>query len=185
VRKGSTKLKESTRQRKHDEKLAELLGITLEDVLASREQEERDDKVLEAQAVMLFLEKPEAFIQKICKECGQHFLTTYSFVSDCSSPCRIKALARIGITWNPMHNQSERWARAQIPTGYSIPPKALEILIAIAQEQQQAQEQAECVTDEPHELSQHTEQSKTEPQIDQVVWPPELDSFSIPDFSLE
>lgn len=177
-------MKESTRQRKHDEKLAELLGIPLEEVLASREQEERDDKVLEATAVLLFLEHPEAFIQKICKECQELFLTTYQFVSECSSPCRSKALARIGIDWNPMHNQVERWARAKIPTGYTIPPKALEILLTIAQEQQQAQEQADCETDEPDESTQDTEQSKTEPRIDQVVWPHELDSFEVPDFSI-
>ena len=178
-------MKESTRQRKHDEKLAQLLGITVEEVRASREQEERDDKVLEAQAVSLFLEKPEAFIQKICKECGEHFLTTYQFVSECSSPCRSKALARIGIDWNPMHNQVERWARAQIPTGYTIPPKALQILLAIAQEQQQAQELADCATDEPHELSLYTEQSKNGSHIDLVESLPELNFPEFPDFSLE
>lgn len=178
-------MKESTRQRKHDEKLAELLGITLEEVLASREQEERDDKVLEAQAVQLFLEKPEAFIQKFCKECNQIFLTTYKFVSDCSSACRAKALAKIGITWNPMHNQTERWARAQIPTGYSIPPKALEILLTIAQEQQQALELVECATDEPPELNQYTEQSKIEPHTSPVESLPELDFSGFPDFSFE
>jgi hypothetical protein len=178
-------LKESTRQRRHDEKLAELLGITLEEVLASREQEERDDKVLEATSVQLFLEHPDAFIQKICKECGEHFLTTYTFVSDCSSACRAKALARIGITWNPMHNQVERWARAQIPTGYSIPPKALEILLSIAQEQQLAQELAECATDEQHELNQHTEQSKNGLRTTLVESLPELDFPEFPDFSLE
>lgn len=184
MRKGFTRLKESTRQLRHDKKLAELLGISLEDVQASREQEERDDKVLEATAVMLFLEHPEAFIQKICKECGQHFLTTYQFVSDCSSPCRSKSLERIGITWNPMHNQTERWSRAKIPTGYSIPPKALEILLAIAQEQREAQQASECETDEQRELNQHTEQSKNGLHTDPVESLLESVDFEVPDFSL-
>lgn len=175
-------MKESTKQRKHDEKLAELLGISLEEVLASREQEERDDKVLEATATLLLLEHPEAFIQKICKECHGLFLTTYRFVAECSSTCRSKALARIGIDWNPMHNQTERWARAKIPTGYTIPPKALEILLAIAQEQQREQELADCETDERHEEIQHTEQSKIELHTDQVESLLELDSFEVPDF---
>lgn len=182
VKKGSTRLKESTRQLRHDKKLAELLGITLEDVQASREQEERDDKVLEAASVQLFLEHPDAFIQKICKECGEHFLTTYKFVSDCSSACRSKALEKIGIIWNPMHNQAERWSRAKIPTGYTIPPKALEILLTIAQDQQEALN-VDCATDEPSELNQYTEQLKTEPHtsLDSLLL--ELDSDGVPDFS--
>lgn len=177
-------MKESTRQRRHDEKLAELLGITYEDVLASREQEERDDKVLEGSAVLLFLEHPNAFIQKFCKECGEHFLTTYQFVSECSNACRAKNLARIGITWNPMHNQSERWSRAKIPTGYTIPPKALQILLELAREQEEAQQQSDCVTDEPNESSLYTEQSKNGLHTDPVESPLELVDFEVPDFSL-
>lgn len=177
-------MKESTRQRRHDEKLAELLGISIEEVLASREQEERDDKVLEAQAVQLFLEHPEAFIEKSCKVCNSKFLTTYRFVSDCSSPCRSKALDLIGISWNPMHNQVERWTRSKIPTGYTIPPKALEILLVIAQEQQLAQEQAECETVEPPVENQYTEQLNGESHTDPVESLLELDSFEVPDFSL-
>lgn len=177
-------MKESTKQRRHDEKLAELLGIPLEDVLASREQEERDDKTLEAQAVLLFLEHPEAFIQKICKECGSLFLTTYRFVSNCSLQCMIKSLKSIGVDWNPMHNRVDRWRRAKIPAGYSIPPKALEILLAIAQEQQEAQEQADCETDEPHESNLYTEQSKNEPRTDLAELPLELEMLEVPDFSL-
>ena len=176
-------MKESIKQLRHDKKLAELLGISLEEVQASREKEERDDNALEAQAILLFLEHPDAYIDKVCKECGEHFLTTYKFVSDCSSPCRSKNLERIGITWNPMHNQVDRWHRAKIPTGYTIPPKALEILLAIAQEQQKAQ-QADCETDEPHELNQYTEQSKNELQIDLTELPLELGMIEVPDFSL-
>lgn len=177
-------MKESTKQRRHDERLAELLGIPLEEVLASREKEERDDKILEAQSVLLFLEHPDAYMQKRCKECGEYFLTTYKFVSDCSSACRSRSLERIGILWNPFRNQTERWRRAKIPTGYTIPPKALQILLAIAQDQQEAQEKIDCETDEPRESTQYTEQSKNESQIDPAEWPPELESFEVPDFSL-
>jgi len=181
---GSTKLKESTKQRRHEERLARLLGITLEEVQASRAKEERDDKVREATAVQLFLEHPEAFIQKICKECGAPFLTTYQYVSDCSTACMTKSLEKVGITWNPMHNPVNRWARAKIPTGYSIPPKALEILLAIAQEQQEASQQSECETGEQHEGSQYNSQLKTESHTDLDDEPLELDNLEIPDFSL-
>lgn len=177
-------MKESTKQRRHDERLAQILGITLEDVQASRAKEERDDKVREATAVQLFLEHPEGFTQKICKECGAFFLTTYQYVSDCSTTCMVKSLEKIGITWNPMHNPVDRWVRAKIPTGYSIPPKALQTLLAIAQAQQEAAQQSECETAEQHEGSQYNSQSKSESHINQDDEPLELDNLEIPDFSL-
>jgi len=89
----------------------------------------------EAQAIFLFIEKPEAFIQKKCDTCHNFFLTTYQFVSVCSTACRIKSLEEIGIDWNPLHTPEERWKRSQIPTEYSIPPKALQILLELAREQ--------------------------------------------------
>lgn len=178
-------MKESIKKRRHDEKLAQLLGLDLEEVQALRAKEEADDQVREATAVQLFLEKPHAYIQKICKVCGLHFLTTYQYVSDCSSPCRIKALEKQGITWNPIHNPVERWARAKIPTGYTIPPQALEILLAIAQEQQQAQQLADCETDEQREETQHTQQSSNESHTDQDELPLESMTFEFPVFSIE
>lgn len=152
-------MKESTRQLRHDKKLADLLGLTLEEVQASRVKEEQDDKVREAAAVQLLMEHPSAFIQKLCKGCGRPFLTTYRYVSDCSTSCRIKALEDIGVTWNPMHNPAERWERAMIPTGYVIPPEALQLLLAIAQDQESA-ELADCETDEQNEENLYTGQSK-------------------------
>lgn len=177
-------MKESTKQLRHDKRLADLLGITVADVQASRAKEEADDKVREATAVQLFLERPDAFTQKVCKECGSFFLTTYQFVSDCSTDCRVKALEKKGITWNPMHNPVERWKRAEIPTGYSIPPKALEILITIAQDQQQAAQLSECETDEQREEIQYIPQSSNGAHTDQAQPPSLLDQLSVPDFSL-
>lgn len=156
-------MKESTRQLRHDKKLAELLGLTLEEVQASRVKEEQDDKVREAAAIQLLMEYPSGFIQKLCKGCGRPFLTTYRYVSDCSTSCRIKALEDIGIAWNPMHNPSERWKRAMIPTGYVIPPEALQLLLVIAQDQESTA-MVDCETDEQNEESQYTEQSRIELQ---------------------
>jgi hypothetical protein len=155
-------LKESTRkareQRKHDETLALLLGITYEEVLANREKEDADDKLRQVQAIHLFLEKPEAFITKKCDECQGLFLTSYKFVSSCSSVCRIKSLERKGIIWNPMHTGQDRWLRAQIPVEYSIPPEALKVLLQLAEEQHSlSSEHSEF--HEPSEEFQNTEQS--------------------------
>lgn len=128
-------MKPQTKQARQNKRLAELLGMNPEDVQALRSKDAADDVMREAQAIFLFIEKPEAFISKKCDECKNHFLTTYQFVSVCSTDCRIKSLERIGIEWNPLHTPEERWKRSKIPTEYSIPPKALAILIKMGQEQ--------------------------------------------------
>lgn len=167
-------MKESTRQlkkqRKHDETLALLLGITYEEVLANREKEERDDLTREAQAIHLFLERPDAFVSKVCDECKALFMTSYSFVSLCSTACRITSLERMGIDWNPMRTATERWKRAQIPVGYQIPPAALDTLLLLAKEQQE--NMADCGTpeenvpySEPVIESQNIEQLHTDPLV--------------------
>ncbi len=127
-------MKETTKQRKLDELAAQLLGITVEEVQKIRGYEDQKEKTQEAQAILLFLEQPRAFISKECDECGRIFLTTYKFVSLCSNRCRIKSLERIGIIWNPTHTAEERWRRARIPIYYVMPPEALEVLMQIAQQ---------------------------------------------------
>ena len=126
-------MRESIKQARHDKALAKLLGISLEEVQAQRQKEESSDKVREAQAIFLFMEKPEAFMRKTCVYCKGTFLTNYKYVSLCSSTCRIKSLELQGIIWNPMHTAEDRWRRAQIPAEYSIPPAALAVLIDLAQ----------------------------------------------------
>lgn len=176
-------MKRSTKDRKHDERLAAALGITYEDVQAFRAKEAADDKVREATAVQLFLERPDAFIQKNCKECGAPFLTTYQYVSDCSTHCRKIALQKVGITWNPSRLPEERWRRAMIPVGYQVPPQALEVLLQLAKDQEAAQANSECATDEQHEEIQYTEQSNNDSRIDPDELLRELAELEIPDFS--
>lgn len=133
-------MKESTKQRKIDEWGAKLFGVTLEEYRKMRGDEEQSDKTREAQAVLLFMEHPHAFMQKECDECGMIFMTTYKFVSLCSNACRIKSLRRMGIEWNPSRNPDERWRRAKIPVDYTIPPHALDVLLSLAKTQQQKSE---------------------------------------------
>lgn len=136
-------MKPATKQERQNKRLAQLLGIDPEEVQALRSKEDADDKIREAQAILLFVERPEAFISKKCDSCHGQFLTTYQFVSVCSTVCRIKSLAKVGIEWNPLHTPEERWKRSKIPTEYTIPPRALQVLLKLAQEQsdQQAAEE--------------------------------------------
>lgn len=172
-------MRESIKQARHDKALADLLGITLEEVQAQRQKEESSDKVREAQAIFLFMEKPEAFIRKTCVHCKGTFLTNYQFVSLCSSTCRIKSLEAQGIIWNPMHTAEDRWRRAKIPAEYSIPPAALKILLEIAQEFAEPE-----LNDEPLESP-----ASIDPLYSDVLESPELmlpdvDEFEVEDYLL-
>jgi hypothetical protein len=165
-------VKESTKQARQNKRLAELLGIDPEEVASLRNKSASDDIMREAQAIFLFIEKPEAFVQKKCDECHQYFLTTYQFVSVCSTSCRMKSLEKIGIDWNPLHTPEERWKRSKIPTEYSIPPKALAILFELSQAQSERETDKDSGSDsyelsEPHELTSSIPQSNTDVQESQ------------------
>ena len=120
---------------KKEKLAAELLGLTEEEFGNLKTAQDQNDNIREAQAILLFVEKPDEFIHKKCDNCHEFFLTSYQFVTVCSTNCRVESLEKLGVIWNPMHTADERWKRAQIPTEYSIPPKALEVLLAIAKSQ--------------------------------------------------
>lgn len=176
-------MKPSTKRARQDKSIAALLGISPEEVAAMRAKDEADDVMREAQAIFLFLEKPEAFINKKCDTCHGFFLTTYQFVSVCSTTCRIKSLEKIGIDWNPLHTPEERWKRSQIPTEYSIPPKALEILISLATSQQEQHTAGDLarLSSEPPSFPPNTDQSYNASPVLQ----PELPAPSEDDKSVE
>lgn len=91
----------------------------------------------------------------------------------------------MGIDWNPMHTATERWARAQIPTEYSIPPTALKILLQIAEDQTLLESVNNADPDEFPELSElspNTEQSNNDPQEDPVQEPDDELSFLEEDY---
>lgn len=133
-------MKESTKQRKLIEQYAELMGISIEEVDEMRKKSATNDHIREAEAVLIFLEHPDAFITKICSECRRSFVTTYKYVSNCSITCQIKALSKIGIDWNPVRSADERWRRAKIPVHYTVSPDALAVLIDIAKSNTASQE---------------------------------------------
>lgn len=135
-----------------------------EEVQALRVKEDSDAHVREATGVLLFVEKPDAFITKKCDECKGMFATTYQFVSVCSTSCRIRSLKKIGIDWNPLHTPEERWQRSKIPTEYSIPPRALRILLEMAEEQK-LQEPIDASIYAPSESPQSNGQSYNDPPV--------------------
>ena len=140
-------MKESTKQQRLDQAAAEILGISVEEVQQKRRGHLNDGRTREAEAIGLFLERPDAFFRRKCKNCSQEFLTSYKFVSNCSTECRIESLEKVGIYWNPMHTD-DMWKRAQVPTEYSIPPKALKLLLDLAKYQDHSNQSSSELTDQ-------------------------------------
>lgn len=173
-------MKESTKQLKLDQAAAEILGITVEEVQQKRRGHLNNGRTREAEAIGLFLERPDAFFRRKCVNCGGTFLTTYKYVSNCSTECRIDSLEKVGIYWNPMH-ADDMWKRSNIPTEYSIPPKALKLLLDLAKYQDhsspnpqlQDPEQSPVYTSsEPDEVSDNTPQQTSLPHKSQEPAPP-------------
>jgi hypothetical protein len=175
-------LKESIKQQRENEKIARLLGLDPETVQSLRDTQTADEKIREAQAILLFVEKPDAFISKKCDTCHAQFLTTYQFVSVCSTPCRIAALEKVGITYNPLHTPEERWKRTQIPTEYSIPPKAVQLLLTMAQEQAALQVEDKNQISEPVEVLPSIVQLNSVPPKSPEPSPPSLDDLLSEDY---
>lgn len=131
------------------QKLIELLksqGKLTEDkaIEISNEPLVADDSYLEAEAVLLSLEKPARFTTKVCKECGEAFGTDYRAVAYCSDHCRAKALKRIGILWNYHKHPRERWGSpfARVEPPLVIPPDVLKQMAGLLESQRTTEYQA-------------------------------------------
>lgn len=63
----------------------------------------------EAEAVLAYVANPRGFYTRLCKYDSERFVTNSKHSSYCSDRCRQRALADIGIEWDPTKPQRERW----------------------------------------------------------------------------
>lgn len=92
-----------------------------------------DEKLLQAEGVLLHLIKPTRFISKTCKrkECGEVFGTSYRAVAYCSDNCRAKDLeAQTGIRWN---HHTDRYQNLGAERPLVIGPAAYKALVEFAE----------------------------------------------------
>jgi hypothetical protein len=92
-----------------------------------------DEKILQAEGVILHLQKPTRFVTKKCKrkQCGELFATSYVSVAYCSNVCRGKDLeSQTGIHWNP---HIDRYQNLQAEPPMVIGPQAYKVLIEFAE----------------------------------------------------
>jgi hypothetical protein len=113
-----------------------------------------DEKMLEAEAVLLHLQSPGRFISKKCKGCDGIFGTSYRSVSYCSDRCRAIAIqTQTGIHWNP---RVDRWANLRAEAPLVIRPEAYSQLVEFAKAiLAQNQIEIQTPTQEDQEIPDH------------------------------
>ena len=130
-------MRAETRAKKDAEKLAAWLKANGHDAVVvetalKEAPDHHDQKYLEVEGVLLYLNKPAKFISKECKACKEPFLASYHAVAYCSNACRAKTLfAETGIGWNPHKSPAERWG-GEAPI--VIPPAAVKKLRKFAED---------------------------------------------------
>lgn len=130
------KLKPQTKQERFAKELFEKFGISPEITKAAftASPDTEEDIILEAEAVLFYFKvKGKGFEKQECPECGLVF--AYKYKSSlgaqfkCSNACRKSALAKIGITWDPMKLPEQRWGMQDQSKGILpavISPSALQ-----------------------------------------------------------
>lgn len=189
------------RAKRKQEKLIEYLKsqgkLTDEQAAEIRLQEPRetrDDRSLQAEAVLAFIQKPINFVVRNCKrtECGQSFGTNYLYVGYCSDNCRAKDLAKIGIQWDHQKSARDRWG-GEPPL--VVPPSALQALkVLLLQTQEPVEEnlQEEVPTKSLNHFDSQVAEPLEEGRASHLHTNPQPqpapldfdDTFSIDDFSL-
>lgn len=134
---------------------------------------QRPDPSYDAEAVLLFLEKPARFLFKPCKFCEEMFGTNYRGVGYCSDNCRIRALQKLGISWDPGKAQEERWG-GEPPL--IIPPAAIHKLLQLVSLQEDV-----VIDNPPHEDIDHNHHLDKEVYQETIVSveQPQLKSSSV------
>lgn len=89
----------------------------------------RDESSLEAEAVLAYVDNPKSFLRKVCKRCEEPFLANFQSVAYCSDHCRSRALAQLGVQWNPHRSMQDRW-RGNPPM--IVPAAALRQIASLA-----------------------------------------------------
>lgn len=129
-------MKEETKRAK----LAAMFGLEIPTEPSPDVKQEIQTTSRDAEAVMAYVHRPQEFKRVACKWCESVFAVDRANVAYCRDECRKKALAEIGIIWDPRKPQEERWDYREPLTVRSealvVADLAVEMLTAQAQEQQ-------------------------------------------------
>lgn len=123
-------MKDETRKKRAAEKLAALFGLEAPVEPTKDERVNAATISREAEAVLLYVEDRNKFQTKPCKVCGLMFAVNRGSIGYCSDSCRKRALAALGLDWNPLSRTPEdRWGpMTGGPEPLVVPPSVLPIL---------------------------------------------------------
>lgn len=118
--------KEDKKKAANRAKMAELMGL---ETPITKPSEDRETASRAAEATLYLWEHPRAFKGVVCKFCERKFVSTRGSISYCSDPCRVKALAEIGIEWDYSKRPEERWNLIEPLT---VPAEVVRLIIPSA-----------------------------------------------------
>lgn len=114
--------------------VAELQGISPEEVKITLPVESIDDKMAEAEAVTQYYETRGQYFTHInCRWCGELFAYKWDrhAIKYCSVQHANEALKKLGLKWDPTREQSQRWGRT---APVVVPAAALPHLIQLLED---------------------------------------------------
>jgi hypothetical protein len=92
----------------------EIVSALKEEIpVGTLEKWERDEKQMQAEAVLAYVGSMEDFVRLHCVGCGKDFVSSYGRVTTCSNRCLKKALEDMGITWQIDKSPESRWRPIQ------------------------------------------------------------------------
>lgn len=161
-------------------KTAQLLGMTVEEVIQHMPKSEDvnspsniQQKMFEAQSVInYFNSKGRGFYHRNCRVCGKRFAYSYPYpgITMCNMVCMAIHLRSLGLDWNPFKPLRDRYG--PVMPGV-VPPEALEALM-------KAQPDLEWVQEECPKASGKIKESP-KPKVKYVEEP----APPVPEFSLD
>lgn len=112
------------------DKNPEVQGIFARESGQPSAQYSKTESVANIEGVLRSLQRPSRIgVSRICKDCGEPFVTNYEFVAYCGDLCRASALKKVGLTvWKNSFTDEEKWGG--VPPSL-IPPDALKAMKAI------------------------------------------------------
>lgn len=126
---------------KKAERLAALFGIEAPKKPTASQIRRSADVSREAEAVILFADQPDKFLQRPCGICGHTFAVNRSHIKFCSDVCRSEHINNVlGLDWDPTGRTVEdRWnIRTGGPEPLIVPPHALTLLLSVQEESLQS-----------------------------------------------
>lgn len=181
-------MSKTRRQSKEEKLLAQFAAMVGKDVselkAAKAEEYPLGTPSMQKEAALDYIRRPQGYVAKKCRECGEPFGTNYRHVSYCSDRCREKSwVADTKIPWNMNgKTQQELWG-GEVPV--IIKPDTWKRIEFMVEQIQELRESGNLQVQEPDQEDSLVHLESEEEMILPPVWDEEWseESFSAADTS--